>query len=168
MSPASFQFAALGLALLSVALNVWVLLRINRDTTVTLFFPCAESHNCSHTADGRDQAVGVPLGLKLPEHVRAVRHGHGGSGLKPVGEPGASQVVLSDHELLTSARASLKGDLADRHGNVAGVDRLYSADPLVPLDDVHRRVPDLEPNRVLPDQPDGIKHAERSAQHRNP
>lgn len=168
MAAVNLEQAALGIAVLSVALNLWVLLRLMRDAPVTLVFAGTESCDCGDATGCRDKPVGVPLYLELPQNVRAVRNSHRCSRLKPVRQADATRVVVGDNQPLASEAASLKRDLANRNCEIAGVDHLDATDPLVPLNDVHGRVPDSQPDRVLADQPHGVEDAERSAQHRNP
>lgn len=168
MAAVNLEHAALGIAVLSVALNLWVLLRLDRDAPVALVFASPESCDCRDAAGCRDKPVGVPLYLELPQNVRAVRNSHRCSRLKPVRQADATHVVVGDNQPLASEAASLKRDLANRNREIAGVDHLDATDPLIPLNDVHGRVPDSQPDRVLADQPHSVEHAERSAQHRNP
>lgn len=168
MSSGFIQHAVLVLALIGVVLNLLILLRVRPGTPITISLPTAQSGEHDDATRRRDHAVGVPLGLQLPEHLSIVRHRHCCSRLQPVRQRDASEMILGEDEALACEPPPFEGDLLNGDSYVASVDGLDAADPLVPLDDVHGRVANPQSDSVLPDEPHGIEHAERGAQNRNP
>lgn len=181
MAPITLEHAALALAVLGMALNAWVLWRIrvrkldyrvinlgpNEALQFSAFLPPDLREHLS-LAGGRSAAPGESAAVDVPKDVGMSSHADDASRLKPVRELGALQEVCNHCGACLRTPAGMEGHFVDGHRQVAGVDHLDRTSPDIGSGNVERHESHLQPHRVLADQPHGVEHAERSAQHRNP
>ena len=186
MAPITLEHAALALAVLGMALNAWVLWRIrvrkleyrvinlgpNEALQFSAFLP-PDLRNNLHAARCDCAAVGCLVCVHHGNEIRMCGHGDAAPSVQSEGQGHEPQVIL--HDRIPSAResTSLKCNLCDRHRQMPDVHDLNSHREVVHLTcmrDGHGQhlAADTDPDRVLADQPHGVEHAERSAQHRNP
>ncbi len=181
MAPITLEHAALAIAGVGMALNVYVAFRISRLRTRIRVIPLkpGEALQASaflppdlgvypHTAGSTGTAPGELPAVDTSKDAGIGNHGDAGPGLHPVGKLHLLNVVTEDSGALLIRLSVMERDLGDSHRKVAGIDDLHASAPDVRPGDVHRDVAHLQPHGVLSDQPHGVEHAERSAQHRNP
>lgn len=181
MAPITLEHAALAIAGIGVALNAYVVLRMRQLRThirviplkpgealqASALLPFDLRENLS-LAGGRSAAPGESAAVDIPKDVGMSSHADDASRLKPVRELGALQEVCNHCGARLRTPARMEGHFIDGHGQIAGVDHFDRASPHVGSGHVERHESNLQSNRVLSDQPHGVEHAERSAQHRNP
>jgi|GEM_PF-4884176 len=181
MAPITLEHAALAIAGIGVALNAYVVLRINQLRTrirviplkpgealqVSAFLPLNLREDLSF-ASSRSAAPGESAAVDVPKNVGMSSHADDGPRLKPMRELGALQEICNHCGASLGAPAGMEGHFIDRHRQIAGIDHLDRASPNIGSGQVERHESHLQSDRVLADQPHGVEHTARSAQHRNP
>lgn len=181
MAPITLEHAALAIAGIGVALNAYVVLRINQLRTRVRVIPLKPGEALQASAllpldlredlslaSRRSAAPGESATVDVAEDVGMSSNTDDRPRLKPVRELGSLQEVCNHCGARLGTPAGMEGHFVDGHRQVAGVDHLDSASPHVGAGHVKRHESHLQSDRVLADQPHGVEHAERSAQHRNP
>lgn len=181
MAPITLEQAALAIAGVGVALNAYVVLRINQLRTRIRVIPLKPGEALQASAllpldlgedaslaGSRSAAPSVVAGFNSPQDLRGCSNADRGPGLEAVGELGALQEICNHCGSRLGAAGEVECHLSNGHRQVAGVDHLNRTRPEIVAGHVDRHESDLQADRVLSDQPDGVEHAERSAQHRNP
>lgn len=180
MPTPSCEHASLAVALLGVAFNVWVLIRIHLLRTRIRVVPLQAGETLqasgllpldlgvnAHTASGPSAAPGEAADVDVPKDVRIRDNSDASPGLHAVRELRLLDVVTDDRGSLFVRLPVVERDLSDRHRQISRVDDLDAPAPDINAGDIHRNVGRLESHGVLSDQPDSVEHAERGAKHRD-
>lgn len=186
MAPINLEHAALALAVIGMAVNAWVLWRIrvrkiecrviklgpNEALQFSAFLP-PDLRNYLHAARCDCAAVGCLMCIHHGNEIRRRSHGDAAPGVQSDGQGHQTQVILNDRIPRARESPSLKCNLCDRDREMPDVHDLHGHREVVHvtcLRDGNGQHPatNANPDRVLADQPHGVEHAERSAQHRNP
>ena len=180
MAPITLEHAVLAIAGIGVALNAYVVFRIRQLRTRIRAIPLKPGEalqaspllplvlgETAGLACSRGAAPSESAAVDVPQDVGMSSHADYCSRLKPVRELGALQEVCNHCGARLGTPTRVEGHFVDRHRQVAGIDYLDRAGPHISSGHVERHESDLQSDRVLADQPHGVEHAERSAQHRN-
>lgn len=181
MAPITLEHAALAIAGIGVALNAYVVFRINQLRTRIRVIPLRPGE-ALQSSSLLPFDLGVDAGLagrsgaapseassvNAGKDFRACSNADSRPGLQSVGKRGSLQEICNHCGARLGSSAKVEGNFGDSHRQIAGVDHLDSSRPDIGARQVDSREANLQPHRVLADQPHGVEHAERSAQHRNP
>lgn len=184
MALITLEHAALAIAAiagLGVALNAYVVLRINQLRSRIRLIPLKPGEALQASAllpldlgehaslaGSRCAAPGVMAGFNSPQDLRSCSNADRSPGLEAVGKLGALQEICNHCGSRLGTAGEVECHLSDGHRQVTGVDHLNRTRPEIVARHVDRHESDLQADRVLADQPHGVEHAERSAQHRDP
>lgn len=181
MAPITLEHAALAIAGVGVALNVYVAFRISQLRTRIRVIPLKPGEALQASAllplDLREDLSFAGGGGAAPSESPAVDVredvGMGSNadhrpGFKSVRKIGALQEICNHCGARLGTPTGVEGNFVDGDRQVAGIDHLDRSRPYVSAGYVDHHGSHFQPNGVLSDQPHGVEHAERSAQHRNP